>query len=38
MEERLVRLLHEDAQMRREFMHRVAPAIANTLFECGIIP
>ena len=38
MEERLVRLLHEDAQMRREFMNRVAVPIANKLFECGIIP
>ncbi|HYB08886.1 MAG TPA: hypothetical protein VEJ16_04390 [Alphaproteobacteria bacterium] len=37
-EERLVRLLHEDAQMRQEFMNRVASPIANKLFECGFIP
>jgi hypothetical protein len=37
-EERFVRLLHEDPQMRREFLNRVAAPIANKLFECGMIP
>ena len=37
-EQRLVRLLHEDPQMRREFLNRVAAPIANKLFECGMIP
>ena len=37
-EERAVRLLHEDAEMRREFINRVAAPIANKLFECGLIP
>jgi hypothetical protein len=38
MEERLVRLLHEDPVMRREFIGRIAAPIANKLFECGMIP
>ena len=38
MEERAVRLLHEDPAMRRAFLDRVAAPIANKLFECGIIP
>ena len=37
-EARLVRLLHEDPQMRQELINRVAAPIANKLFECGIIP
>jgi hypothetical protein len=37
-EARFVRLLHEDPQMRREFLNRVAAPIANKLFECGMIP
>ena len=38
MEERAVRLMHEDPQIRREFIGRVAAPIANKLFECGLIP
>jgi hypothetical protein len=38
MEERAVRVLHEDPQIRREFIGRVAAPIANKLFECGLIP
>jgi hypothetical protein len=38
MEARFVRLLHEDPQMRAEFINRVAGPIANKLFECGVIP
>ena len=37
-EERFVRLLHEDPQMRREFLNRVAAPIADKLFECRLIP
>ncbi len=37
-EERAVRLMHEDPQIRREFLDRVAAPIANKLFECGLIP
>jgi hypothetical protein len=38
MEERAVRMLHEDPGMRQEFLNRVAAPIANKLFECGLIP
>jgi len=38
MEERVVRMLHEDPGMRQEFLNRVAAPIANKLFECGMIP
>jgi hypothetical protein len=38
MEHRVVRLLHEDPQMREAFLNKVAAPIANKLFECGIIP
>jgi hypothetical protein len=38
MEERVIRMLHEDAGMRQEFINRVAAPIANKLFECGLIP
>lgn len=38
MEERAVRLLHEDPSMRQEFLNRVAAPIANKLFECNMIP
>jgi hypothetical protein len=38
MEQKLVQLLHEDAQMRQEFLNRVAAPIANKLFECDLIP
>jgi len=38
MEQKFVRLLHEDAQMRQEFLNRVAAPIANKLFECDLIP
>lgn len=38
MMQRVVRMLHEDPQMRQEFLNRVAAPIANKLFECGMIP
>jgi hypothetical protein len=38
MEARVVRMLHEDANMRQEFLNRVAAPIANKLFECNLIP
>jgi glucose dehydrogenase len=38
MEQRVIRLLHEDPQMRQAFIDRVAAPIANKLFECGLIP
>jgi hypothetical protein len=38
MEQRMVRVLHEDPQMRQAFLNRVAAPIANKLFKCGMIP
>ena len=38
MEQRAIQLLRNDPQMRTEFLNRVAAPIANTLFECGMIP
>jgi len=38
MEQRMVQMLHNDPQMRAEFLNRVAAPIANKLFECGLIP
>jgi hypothetical protein len=37
-EQRAIQLLHDDPQMRRAFIDRVAAPIANKLFECGLIP
>ena len=33
-----VQMLHDDPQMRAEFINRVAAPIANKLFECGMVP
>ena len=38
IEQRAVEILRNDAQMRAEFINRVAAPIANKLFECGMIP
>jgi len=38
MEQRALQILRNDPQMRTEFLNRVAPTIANKLFECGMIP
>ena len=37
-EQRVIQLLHNDPQMRAEFISRVAAPIANKMFECGMIP
>jgi hypothetical protein len=37
-EQRVLEMLHSDANMRSEFLGRVAAPIANKLFECGMIP
>lgn len=37
-EQKLIELLRTDAQMRTEFLNRVAAPVANKLFECGLIP
>jgi hypothetical protein len=38
MQQRAVRALRNDPQMRTAFINRVAAPIANKLFECGMIP
>jgi len=38
IEGRAIDLLRSDPEMRTEFINRVAPPIANKLFECGMIP
>ncbi len=38
MEQRAVRLLRSDPQMRVAFIDKVAAPIANKMFECGMIP
>ena len=37
IEARAVEIMRGDPQMRQEFINRVAPPIANKLFECGMI-
>jgi hypothetical protein len=37
-EQKLLEVLHADAQMRAEFINRVAAPVANKMFECGMIP
>jgi transposase-like protein len=38
MEQNAVQMLHNDPQMRSEFINRVAAPIANKMFECGMLP
>jgi len=38
MEQRVVAMLKADPQMRAAFIAKVAPPIANKMFECGMIP
>ena len=37
-EQKLVQLLHGDQQMRAAFINKIAPPIANKMFDCGMIP
>jgi hypothetical protein len=37
-EQEAVRALRNDPQMRAAFIDRVAPPIANKMFECGLLP
>src|SRR5271155_3034795 len=37
-EQKVVQFLHNDAQMKTVFINKVAPPIANKMFECGRIP
>jgi hypothetical protein len=38
MEQNLIQALKNDPQMRAAFINKVAPPIANKMFECGLIP
>jgi hypothetical protein len=38
MEQRVVKLLQEDPQMRQAFFNKVSAPIVNKMFECGMIP
>ena len=37
-EQNAIQMLHDDPQMRAEFINRVAAPIASKMFECGMIP
>jgi hypothetical protein len=37
-EQRAIQILRNDPQMHAEFINRIAPPIANMLFQCGFIP
>jgi hypothetical protein len=37
-EQKVLTFLHNDPQMRAVFINKVAPPIANKMFECGMIP
>ncbi len=34
----MIQFLRGDAQMRAEFINRIAGPVANKMFECGMIP
>jgi hypothetical protein len=38
MEQRLIQMLKQDAQMRQAFFDKIAGPIVNKMFECGMIP
>lgn len=38
MKQRVIQMLKQDPQMRQAFIDKVAPPIANKMFECGMIP
>jgi hypothetical protein len=37
-EQKAITFLRSDPQMRNAFINRVAPPIANKMFDCGMIP
>lgn len=37
-EKNLIKMLHDDPQMRTAFLNKVAAPIANKMFECGMLP
>jgi hypothetical protein len=38
MEQRVVKMLQQDPQMRQAFFAKVSAPIVNKMFECGMIP
>ena len=37
-EQEMIQLLRGDAQLRAEFINRIAAPVANKMFECGMVP
>jgi hypothetical protein len=37
-EKEAIQLLKGDAQMRAEFLNRIAAPVANKMFQCGMLP
>ncbi len=37
-EQKVVQFLHSDPQMKSYFINKIAPPIANKMFDCGLIP
>jgi hypothetical protein len=37
-EVKVVQFLHSDPQMKSYFINKVAPPIANKMFDCGLLP
>ncbi|MGO9515385.1 MAG: hypothetical protein ACLP2F_17340 [Steroidobacteraceae bacterium] len=37
-EQRAITMLRNDPAMRADFINRIAPPIANKMFDCGMIP
>ncbi len=37
-EQKVIQMLHQDAQMRAALIDKIAAPIANKMFECGMIP
>jgi hypothetical protein len=37
-EQRAIGVLKSDPQMRAVFINKIAPPIANKMFDCGMIP
>ena len=38
MKQKAIGMLKSDPKMREQFLNKVAPPIANKMFECGMIP
>jgi hypothetical protein len=37
-EQQVIQMLRNDAQMRTQFLAKIAAPVANKMFECGMIP